>query len=1234
MSIFELLRSCTVKIAAPERGTGFFVAPGRVMTCGHVVRDYALETLQLKGAGGEDYRVVRIERSPRDIDVVVLDVVLANDGSAKLAHPCVWLDGAFTVDDALYLYGFPTDFPDGVERAGGQCDGGGQDQRGALIAFRNMQIQPGHSGTALLNRETGAVCGVVNQTRGENTDYGGTAVPVAEILQQFPEVAVQNQEFHRQDSRWDRAAEQRKPERTQQLNVPYPRNPFFTGREDIFEKLHQRLQGGRAAINQTNAISGLGGIGKTQTAVEYAYRYFEVAYDWVFWVRADTRLNVRTDLGTIAQRVGLINDPAMELDQQIKAALQWLNSHGHWLLIVDNADGDDGASEHGSKRGVESKTEVGQNTEKLPLKELSNYLPTNPDGRVLITSRQSVLDMLYIDEPLSLEAWSRGESVDFLLRRTKRPDTNEERTAAGQLAETLGHLPLALEQAGAFIKRHKLPFRVYIKRYESLRLELLEKTKAQTGKYPSSVRTTWQINFDAVQSVNPVATELLKLSAVLAPDDIPYELLWRGRQHFGEALQSALDAENWDEAMFQISEVLEPLSQYSLIQWDGDKYCYSIHRMVQEVLLDQMKDRGLIWAKRAVTGVWQAFPNIDDIETWPLCDRIFPHGLHLKAWMRPKLLWIKEGCNLLSLLSYHLYKRGQYFLALEVGDSELEMRRELLGECHLSVATSLNNLAEFYRSQGHYEKVEQYYQQALDMRRELLGNYHPDVANSLNNFAGLYQSQGRYEEAENFYQQALDMRRQLLGDSSSNTLHEHQIDVATSLHNLACLYCLQGRYEEAEPYCKQSLDMTRELLGKHHPDVAASLSSLAILYYSQGRYEEAEPYFQQALSMKRELLGERHPSVAISSNNLARLYKSQGRYEEAEPYFQQALSMRRELLGECHPDVATSLNDLAGLYESQGRYEEAGLFCKQALDMSRELLGDCHPDVATSLNNLAGIYYLQGRYEEAEPFYKQALDMMSELLGERHPSTATSLGNLAQVYHSQGRYEEAEPFYKQALDMKSELLGERHPDVATSLNNLAGLYLSQGHYEEAEPFYKQALNMRYELLGERHPDVATSLNNLAELYRLQGRYEEAELFHKQSLYMKRELLGDRHPDVATSLGNLAQVYHSQGRYEEAEPFYQQAVSIGLQILGDDHADVAIWFSNLAGLYTDMSRFAEAETLYLQTLSIFVQRLGQNHPYVNTTIQNILGFVQATIAAGQESVLSDHPLIQEMIRQAR
>jgi tetratricopeptide (TPR) repeat protein len=302
-----------------------------------------------------------------------------------------------------------------------------------------------------------------------------------------------------------------------------------------------------------------------------------------------------------------------------------------------------------------------------------------------------------------------------------------------------------------------------------------------------------------------------------------------------------------------------------------------------------------------------------------------------------------------------------------------------------------------------------------------------DLASSLNNLALLYQSQGQYEKAEPLLVQVLEMRERLL--------EEEHPDVAQSLNNLAGLYRYQGCYEQAELLLKRALSIQEKVLGSEHLDIATSLNNLAGLYDSQGLYAQAEPLLERALVIREKALGSEHPDVAASLNNLAELYRNQGRYEQAKPLSQRALSIREKVLGSEHPDVAQSLSTLAELYRNLHLYEEAERLYKRALAIVEKVLGSEHPYVAASLNNLAELYREQGRYEQAEPLYKRALAIGKKVLGPKHPNVAISLNNLAELYREQGRYEQAEPLYKRALTIVEKVLGSEHPNTTAVRQN-------------------------------------------------------------------------------------------------------------------------------------------------------------------------------------------------------
>ncbi|NER95632.1 MAG: tetratricopeptide repeat protein [Symploca sp. SIO1B1] len=392
--------------------------------------------------------------------------------------------------------------------------------------------------------------------------------------------------------------------------------------------------------------------------------------------------------------------------------------------------------------------------------------------------------------------------------------------------------------------------------------------------------------------------------------------------------------------------------------------------------------------------------------------------------------------------------------------------------------------------------------------------------------------------------------------------------------------------------------------------------------------EPAIPHLEEVARKLTEFLTD--DDVISPCARLGRFYQGQGLYELAEPWLQECKALAETRLGNEHPDFAVSINNLALFHESLGRYSDAEPLYKQAIKIVKRSLPGDHPQLAKHLNNLALLYHSQGRYGEAETLHQQAIKIVKRSLPKDHPYLANHINNLAQLYYSQGRYSEAEPLYKQALEIVKRSLPEDDPLLATHLHNLAQLYYSQGRCTEAEPLYKQALGIVKRSLSEGHPYLATYFNNLAQLYYSQGRYSEAEPLYKQALEIVKRSLPEDHPYLAANLNNLAQLHHFQGRYSEAEPLYKQALEIVKRSLPEGHPYLAANLNNLAELYKSLRRYSEAEPLYLEAMRICDRSLGLEHPNTVAGWNNFVGFLIQVVNEGQESLLSEHPFVQETL----
>ncbi|WP_445627333.1 tetratricopeptide repeat protein [Nostoc sp. DSM 114167] len=802
------------------------------------------------------------------------------------------------------------------------------------------------------------------------------------------------------DAEWQRLREQKpgvqraegrkaKLKPTFYENIPLSGVVEFVGREKDLQNLHQLLQENEQVA--IAAVAGMGGVGKTELALQYARNHRETYKGGICWLLAKSG-----DVGIqVVQFARSVLDFNLPEGLDVFAQVQYCWRHwreGDVLLVLDD---------------------VGEYQQVKP------YLPSSSSRfKVLITTRQHLGASI---KQLSLDVLQPEAALELLKSFFKEtPQRIEQELAvANQLCEWLGYLPLGLELVGRYLKRKPdISLTEMLRRLEKKRLEQPALVKPEGDMTAQrGVLAAFELSW---QELNDDDKQLGCLLSLFAAAPIAWDLV-----------EQCLPEED-EEELEEIRD--DKLLNLHLLQRE-DEGIYQLHPLLREFFQYQLT--GLERAeelKRSFCKVMVAVAK--QIPETPIFEQIYAIYLaipHIAEVSRKLIEYVSDDDLIWVFIGNARFYNGQglYEKAAPWFEQCLEVSKKRLGEEHPDVAQSLNNLAQLYYSQGRYSEAEPLFIQTLVLRRKLLGEEHPDVAQSLNNLAQLYESQGRYSEAEPLLIQALALTRKLLG--------EEDRFVALSLNNLAGLYESQSRYSEAEPLYIQALALKRKLLGEEHPSVTISLNNLAQLYESQGRYSEAEPLFIQALGLRRKLLGEEHPSVATSLNNLAVLYQFQEKYSEAEPLCIQALGLRRKLLGEEHPSVAATLNNLARLYVSQGRYSEAEPLFIQALALWRKVLGEEHRYVAASLNNLAGLYYSQGRYSEAEPLFQQALALRRKLLGEEHPDVAQSLDNLAGLYKSQGRYSEAEPLYIQGLDIFEQRLGINHPNTVTVRENLADL---------------------------------------------------------------------------------------------------------------------------------------------------------------------------------------------------
>ncbi len=506
-------------------------------------------------------------------------------------------------------------------------------------------------------------------------------------------------------------------------NIPYPRNSFFLGRDKLLEeRLHTQLQAGQTtALSQSpQAISGLGGIGKTQLAVEYAYRYHQ-DYEAVLWARAETREELIASYSTLATLLKLPEQQAGDQEITLAAVKRWLQMHQKWLLILDNADA----------------------VELLP-----PFLPPVAGGHVLLTTR--AWDMRRLARRLEVETLPVEQGALLLLRRaallppdgTLEQASADERRLASALTSELGGLPLALDQAGAYLEATGMSLEEYQCISQTHRQTLLNERRSLVEDHPASVATTWSLSFARVETKSPAAADLLRLCAYLAPDAIPEAILTQGAEHLGDLLAPvAADA-------FLFAQAIEALRASSLLARDPRTKTLSVHRLVQAVLRDTLPTEDeRQWKQRAVLAVTAARPDVQDVKQWDACERWLPHALLCATWIEQEPISSPEAALLLNDAGYYLSERARYREAEPLLKRALEIREQELGAQHPDTAGSLNNLAGLYQDQGKYAEAEPLLKRALAIVERVLGPDHPHTRTVRANYVALLRVMGRDEEA-------------------------------------------------------------------------------------------------------------------------------------------------------------------------------------------------------------------------------------------------------------------------------------------------------------------------------------------------------------------------------------------------------------------------------------------------------------------------------------------------------
>lgn len=651
----------------------------------------------------------------------------------------------------------------------------------------------------------------------------------------------------------------------------------------------------------------------------------------------------------------------------------WLEkAHNEWLLIIDIAD-------ESSLFVSEGETAKGKSVPSSTTDSIVDYLPECPQGSILVTTRNRAAGVKFSRSHLSslIEVKTMTEAESSRLIKSNLMGQVPAESEIHELAELLGHLPLALSQASAFMQENTLTISEYIELYkenDETRMDLLcesFETLGRDTKVPNAVATTLNVSIVHIKSRDPRAIEILSLIAFVDRHDIPKSLI----QH---KINRMLD----------LTKALGILKAFSLINTNEGRNSFSLHRLVQLVMRKWLiiESKFDIKAIEALDILAELFPDAT-FENRNICATYMPHAQSVLSLI-PKVqgshlrrkVYLQEG------MAWHLWAQGCCNEAEKLDLQILEEKKQEFGMEHSETLESIANLASTYEDQGRWSEVEELDRFMLEKRTRLQGRTHALTLGSMENLAKTYRYQGRLQEAESLMLEVLESRK-----STSNANSE---EVVTTIGNLGLLCLDQNRQEEAEELLLKTWACRKRAYGADHLLTLDSATALGLIYSSQGRLDEAEKLTLHTLQTKERVLGSTHPNTLYSKSNLASIYQKQQEWEKAEDLMLQVIKEESERLGSTHYDVLVSKQKLSIIYFGKGHMSRADELEDEILHSSIDSLGPGHRFTLECMHNTALTRKEQNRDNEAVQLMVQVTNLREKELGPYHVDTLDSIGIL------------------------------------------------------------------------------------------------------------------------------------------------------------------------------------------------------------------------------------------------
>lgn len=981
--------------------------------------------------------------------------------------------------------------------------------------------------------------------------------------------------------------------------LPLPSNGLFTGRKNELKELaNNLLDKSKSGIVIIQAVTGMGGLGKTQLAVEFGYRYGKY-FRGVHWINLADPSQLDSEIANCGREMDFPNFPE-EQSEQVKLTLNTWKTTGPNLLILDNFEEPNQAN------------------------HVFNKL-RHSNIRILVTSRRIDWYPTLGVSKLALEIFSPDESVSFLQKFFEGSYTNREdsKNDLESLAERLGHLPLSLELASRYLRHKRLKIPEYLKKaddaLEHASMKDWRVDKETATKHDLSLQRTFALSWQEVKK--ELEQKIFMTTGYLAPNaPIPLEIFERtfsiSEPECDESLETL-----YDLGLFLQTNIKSPNTE-------SKTSLPIVHSLLCEYARSLAKEDKEILEVLADT--------ILHLSSEALDTRLPANSVLLRPHL-PALAIHAERGKLLKMAGalqaiYGSFSRlnADYPDAHEAYEQTLKILETTFGTNHESVAFATKALGSLLRDMGDLNGAKEKLELALKLGEVGLGANHAEIAKFAIDLGLAMRDLGDLNGAKKMFERAWEIIKANPTKASDplalfDWAFLHKMDdlddgidlkifepsTATLFNGYGGVLHDLGNLLGAKKMYERALKIDEINFGMEHPDTAQSLNNLGRVLHDLKDLDGAKELLERATRIWEKNLDSEHPNVATGLKNLASVLQDMDDLHGAREYYERALNIAESKLGKNHPDIAGYLNDLGTLMQAMFDFEDAYPILERALNICESTLPPNHPRIAILTYNLAETMFALGKIDDARSMYERSLKIHEIVYGTNHPkvkelkfklnhisdipshfftnlqenSDITELENFVSFLIHMGELNGAKDILKWALRILEKNLGTNDIKIARVVDKLKNLMESTGDFNGAKEMLERALKIDEANLGEDHPKIAASVKELATLMRGIGDFNGAKKMFERLLKIYELNFGLKHLKVATVVHELAVIYYQLGDLNSTKEMLERALKIYEINFRKNHPNLSIAFSNLSSLMKELGDMNGAKEMLERAMEI-------------------------------------------------